>query len=212
MTTRLLLSVTTAVMVLFCVTGNAHAQSSVISHFNQSLEYEGHGKMADALSEMETAAAAPEAKDDYLVTVRLGWLNFLNRNYEASVKYYQEASGLAKQRSIEALLGLTLPLAAKQDWTAVESAYLKILAIDPGNYTANLKLGQIYLSRADYADAKKYVGKALENFPGEYEANLSFGWTAFYLGQKDQARTCFEHALMLSPLDSSATNGLEHLK
>jgi tetratricopeptide (TPR) repeat protein len=191
---------------------SAQENSGVIAHFNKSLSYESQGKLTEALSEMEAAAALPEAKDDYLVTVRLGWVNYLNHNYDASKQYYRDAFRTSKQKSVEALLGLTLPLAATQDWTEVEATYLKALAVDPSNYTANVKLGEIYLSRGDYADAEKYTGRALDLFPGEYEANLYFGWSAYWSGSKGRARIAFEHALMLSPGDTSATNGLGQSK
>ena len=172
-------------------------------------QVEGRGKYSDALKEME--AISPEAKNDYAVMLRFGWVEYLNLKYDLSEKYYRQAI-MASPSSVEALLGLTLPLAAKQDWQEVEASYQKILGMDPANYTAHLRLGQIYLNRGDYAIAATHLSTALEAYPASYEAVLYSAWNDASLGKKDEARKLFEHALMLSPGDTSATRGLSSLK
>jgi tetratricopeptide (TPR) repeat protein len=94
----------------------------------------------------------------------------------------------------------------------VVSVYLKILRQDPAHYTANLRLGQIYLNRGDFTSAETYLGKVLDRYPGDYEANLLSGWNDYFLGRKADARTAFEHALMASPGDTSAMRGYSMVK
>jgi tetratricopeptide (TPR) repeat protein len=198
-------------LALTLAAGRLHAQSGAaaqtIVQFNQSLTAEAEDRYADALKDLESLPS--EAKSDYLVSLRLGWLCYLNQDYDRAVSYYQQASQSARGRSIEALLGLTLPLAAKSDWTRVEESYRRVLSMDPHNYTANLRLGQIELNRGDFSQAELYLKTALENYPGEYEANLSSAWNNYYLGHAADARVLFERALMLSPGDTSATRGLQ---
>lgn len=184
--------------------------SSVIAHFNASLTFEGQSKYADALKEME--AIPTDSKKDYLILLRLGWLEYLNQKYDLSEKYYRQAFGASTEKSVEALLGLTLPLAARQDWTEVETTYEKILSKDPSNYTAHLRLGQMYMNRGDYPSAVIHLSNVLEHYPAAYEAVLSSAWNNFSLGKKDEARRLFERALMLSPNDTSAQRGLSSLK
>jgi tetratricopeptide (TPR) repeat protein len=191
-----------------------HAQNGksggTVSHFNASLAFEKQGKYADALKEME--AIASEGKDNYAVNVRLGWLYYENRQYDSSENYYRQAITLSGQKSVEAMLGMTLPLAAKQDWKEVESTYRKLLAVDPQNYTANLRLGQIYLNQGDYARAATNLGSVLDHYPADYEAVLSSAWNDYSLGKTADARKLFERTLMLSPGDTSAQRGLSYLK
>ena len=190
-----------------------HAQDSktnaAITHFNASLTHEAKDEYVDALKEMEAIPA--DAKNDYAVLLRLGWVEYLNRKYDLSEKYYRQAV-MASYTSIEALLGLTLPLAAKQDWAEVETCYQKVLSIDPENYTAQLRLGQIYLNRGDYSGAAGHLASVLEHYPANYEAVLSSAWNDYGLGRKDEARKLFERALMLSPGDTSAQRGLSSVK
>jgi hypothetical protein len=48
-------------------------------------------------------------------------------------------------------------------------------------------------------------------YPAEYEPNLSLGWTYYYLGNKSRAKELLTNALMLSPNDKLAKEGLELL-
>jgi tetratricopeptide (TPR) repeat protein len=184
--------------------------SAVISHFNSSIAAEEKSNYADALTEME--AVSEEGKDDYAVNLRLGWLYYQTKNYGQSEKYYRQALALSGQKSVEALLGLSLPLAAKPDWKGVENVYERVLAMDPANYTANLHLGQILMNRGDFARAESLLGTALEHYPATYEVVLSSAWNSYSLGRMRDARLLFERTLMLSPGDTSAQRGLSYLK
>ncbi len=79
--------------------------------------------------------------DEYTINLRLGWLHYLNKDYDSSIKYYESALRISYNKSIEAMLGVTLPLAARDDWDKVKDYYNMILDSDENNYTANLRLG-----------------------------------------------------------------------
>ena len=74
-------------------TGYLYAQatssSNMTAHFNSSLAREANGEIAAAITEMSALYA--EAQDNYLVNLRLGWLEYLNDNYDASAGYYRHA-------------------------------------------------------------------------------------------------------------------------
>ncbi|MBI5471258.1 MAG: tetratricopeptide repeat protein [Ignavibacteriae bacterium] len=184
--------------------------SSILTAFHESLKQEDAKQYPKAIQSLE--AGYKQSKDDYLVNLRLGWLHYLAKNYDESKKYYAQAFSLSGSKSVEALLGRTLPLSAVNDWDAVVGAYMSILRLDPMNYSANLRLGQIMLNRGMYAEAKEYLEKAHTAYPGSYEPNLSLGWTHYYLGNKQKATSLLTTALMLSPGDSLATRGLNLLK
>lgn len=180
---------------------------NIVPAFASSIDAEKRGDYAEAIRLL--AVIYPEHRGDYLMNLRLGWLHYLSRKHEESGKYYTMAIDISSRKSIEAFLGLTLPMAALERWDAVESAYRSILALDGNNYTANLRLGQIYLNRGQYAKAKPLLDKAQTLYPGEYEANLSLGWTHYYMGDRPNARRLLTTALMLAPGDSLALKGLD---
>jgi len=178
--------------------------------FHESMKFESSQNYQKSIQALQTIYN--DHKEDYLVNLRLGWLNYLTGNYEESKRFYSTAYALSNSKSIDALLGQTLPLSALSDWNAVAATYNTILKADPMNYTANLRLGQIMLNRASYAEAKQYLERVHGQYPGSYEPNLSLGWTYYYLGERKKATSLLTAALMLSPGDTLATKGLNLLK
>ena len=178
--------------------------------FHQSLKHETAGDYQKAVADL--LPIYKQQNDDYLLHLRLGWLQYQNKNYKESKKYYSQAVQLTNSKSIEALLGSTLPLAALNEWNAVEEAYQSILKLDPMHYTANLRLGQILLNKGLYADAKAFLEKLHTYYPAAYEPNLSLGWTYYYLGERKKAGDLLTTALLLSPGDTLAIKGLSLVK
>ena len=181
-----------------------------ISAFNASINEATKGNYQKAIDVLLNIYKNNE--NDYLINLRLGYLYYLQKRYDKSIEYYKKAIQLTNEKSIEPFLGLTLPLASQEKWSEVEKAYQKILSIDPNNYTANLRLGQIYFNRKDYSKAENYLKKVYNFYPSDYEANLYLGWTYFYLNKKSDAKFHFVNTLMVSENDKSALEGMKLVK
>jgi tetratricopeptide (TPR) repeat protein len=200
-----------AIIVALLVTDVLSQKTSTkVSAFHESLKQEEAKEYRKSIQTIE--AVYNENKNDYLTNLRLGWLHYVVKEYEKSKKYYAQAFTLSGNKSVEALLGRTLPLSALNDWDEVGAMYTSTLKLDPMNYTANLRLGQILLNRGTYDEAKEHLEKAWSTYPGSYEPNLSLGWTHYYLGDKQKATSLLTTALMLSPGDTLAIKGLNLLK
>ncbi len=182
-------------------------QDNRITAFNNSISYAEKNNLDKAITELTNIYS--QYAGDYLINLRLGYLYYLTKKYDESIKYYTKAIEVRDGNTIEAYLGLTLPFAGKEKWEEVVKIYHKILALDENNYTANLRLGQIFLNRKDYTNADKYLARVFKAYPSDYEANLSYGWNLFYLGRKSEAKERFVYVLMLSKNDASATEGLK---
>jgi tetratricopeptide (TPR) repeat protein len=180
-----------------------------VEAFHKSLQHENTKEYQKAIQVL--MPVVKEQKDDYLLNLRLGWLHYLAGNFTESKQYYGKAVA-ANSKSVEALLGRTLPLASLNEWSAVEEDYRTILKIDPMEYTANLRFGQILLNMGAYAEAKPYLERALALYPSYYEPNLSLGWTCYYLGDRKRAGMLLTTALMLRPGDTLAIKGLDLLR
>ncbi|HKI77525.1 MAG TPA: tetratricopeptide repeat protein [Ignavibacteriaceae bacterium] len=197
------------ILVFSLFLGKGYGQSSdKIKAFNQSIKYESNNDYKSALDVLKKVTSE---NNSYLFNMRLGWLYYLNEDYKNSKKYYGSALTQSKN-SIEAMLGLTLPLASLEEWDEVQNIYVSILKIDANNYYANLRLGQIFLNKGEYSTAKKYLEKMYLYYPSEYEVNLSLGWTYYYLGEKQKAKQLFSTVLMMSENDESASTGLKQLE
>ncbi len=177
--------------------------------FTNSIQDESLENYEKAIEGLTSVYA--ELKTDYLTNLRLGWLYYSTKDYETSVKYYREAVRISG-RSTEALLGLTYPYSGLEMWEEIKVIYEEILEKDKYNYTANLRLGQIFLNTTNYSNAKVYLEKNINNYPSDYETNLYLGWTYYYLGNKSKARELFVNALISKPNDASALEGLKYTK
>lgn len=199
--------VAAAVIIYFGTQALTAPQDEKIGAFSASITDEANGNYTEAVNKLMKIYDAN--KNNYLINMRLGWLHYLKESYDISKKYYKNAISLTQEKSIEPYLGLTLPLAALKEWSEVKNTYEKILLLDPNNYTANLRLGQIYLNNKDYRNAKLCLEKAYLNYKAEFEVNHSLGWTYFYLGDKKKANELFTNALMLNSKDALASQGYE---
>jgi tetratricopeptide (TPR) repeat protein len=201
---------TTTIIMLFFVTQLLSQQKdSRISAFNSSVKYELKGDYKNALSELQKIYS--DNKKNYLINLRLGWLYYSSKEYNKSFEFYSAASKLNPE-SVEAKIGLTYPLSSLGKWNDIEEIYKNILKVENSNYTANLRLGQIYLERFDYPTARKYLEKVQTLYPGEFEPNLSLGYTYYYLGNTQKAKELFTYALMLDENNALASAGLKLVK
>ncbi len=197
------------VLLFFVVKLNSKTADEKVKSFNESIKHETNGNLDKAIESLKSIYSAN--KDNYLINIRLGWLYYQKKDYSKSKEYYSQAVNL-NPKSIEAKLGLTLPLSANNEWEKIKELYLDILKINAMDYTANLRLGQIYLQNSDYNNAKKHLEIAYNSYPSYYEPNLSLGWTYYYLGSKDKAKILLTQALMLNEGDQLAEEGLKLLR
>ncbi len=197
------------ILSIFVIELFSQKEDDKVKAFNESITLATEGNYDKAISALTKIYESN--KEDFLINMRLGYLNYYKGSYSESKQYYQKAVSL-KKNSIDAMLGLTLPLAALKEWEEVNKLYLSILKLDENNYTANLRLGQNYLITGNYTQAKKHLEKVYGLYPSEYEANLSLGWTYYYLGNTTKAKELFVNTLMLSPNDSLAIQGLQLIR
>ena len=197
------------ILLFFAVKLNSTTPDEKVKPFNESIRHEKNGSLDKAIESLKSIYSSN--KNNYLLNIRLGWLYYQKKEYSKSMEYYSEAIKI-NPKSIETKLGLTLPLSAKNEWDKVKEQYLDILEIDNMDYTANLRLGQIYLQNSDYNNAKKHLEIAYNSFPSYYEPNLSLGWTYYYLGNKDKAKMLLTQALMLNEGDALAKEGLNLIR
>ncbi len=182
----------------------AQNPTSLQSTFYKSYDLEKASNYSAAIAELKKVYRI----DDYFVNIRLGWLNYLAKNNQESLKYYQNAIKL-KPMAVEAKFGCVKPMSALEMWDAVRDQYLAILRIDPGNTRASYWLGVIYYNRKDYSKSEKLFEKVITMYPLDYDSVIMLAWTRLKLGKRAEAKTLFSHALTLTPNDKDALSGLK---
>lgn len=175
--------------------------------FVKSYEAEKSGNYVAAINAMKSIYKA----DDYFINIRLGWLNYLAKQYTESIKYYEKSISL-KPYAIEARFGCVKPLSAIENWDKVKANYLEILKVDPQNTLASYWLGVIYYNRKDFVNATKLFEKVVNLYPLDYDSVIMLAWSKLNTGKSADAKVLFNHALLLRPNDSSALSGLKMIK
>jgi tetratricopeptide (TPR) repeat protein len=179
---------------------NAEAIKNVFSKSYTLENSKQYQKAADEIT------AVYDSKS-YEMNLRLGWLLYEVGRYNDAIVYYQKATALHAY-SIEAKLGLVYPLSAQNKWDEVLNQYRLILAIDAKNTLVNYRTGLIYYNRKNYASAQKHFDTVLQMYPFDYDCLLMSAWNNYSLGDKTEAKSLFERALMNTPSSKSAQEGL----
>jgi tetratricopeptide (TPR) repeat protein len=199
----------TLIAAFFVMFGSISAQNTAATQaiFVKSYESEKSGNYTAAITYMKSIYSA----DSYIVNIRLGWLCYLAKQYNESIKYYEKSIAL-KPYAIEARFGCVKPLSALESWDKVKANYVEILKIDPQNTIANYWLGVIYYNRKDFASATKLFEKVVNLYPLDYDSVIMLAWSKLNTGKSTDAKLLFNHALILRPDDSSALSGLKLIR
>ncbi|MCB2201206.1 tetratricopeptide repeat protein [bacterium] len=175
--------------------------------FEETYELEYSGEYSKAIGLLKEVYN----EESYEINLRLGWLTYLSGNFTEAIPYYQKSIQL-KPLSIEARLGLVYPASSLGNWTQVETMYKEILKIDPQNSLVNYRMGLINYGHEDFNAAAQYFQKVINLYPFDYDGTIMMAWTNLKLEKQREARVLFQKALLISPGDESALEGLELLK
>lgn len=202
---RLPLYYTIVLASLMVLTKPLGAQGSAELAFSKSYSFEYDKQYAKAIEAMTALNS-----DAYEVNLRLGWLYYLNKDYPKSETFYKKAIA-SEPSSVEARFGIVLPLAALGNWNAVLAHYLDILKIDPNNSIANYRIGYIYYSRKDYANAMIHISKVIKMYPFDYDSNLLAGKVMMAQAKNAEAKKYLGKAIEYNPQSEEAKALLKKL-
>lgn len=183
------------------------SQSVLQEAFAKSYATEKKGDFAASMEPLKKVYD----ESSYELNLRLGWLNYNAGLFDESVIFYSRAQKL-KPYSEEARFGLILPLSSLGKWDDVIKIYEAILDVNPNNSVALYRLGLVYYGRKDYNMANNQFKKVVDLYPFGYDGLLMLGWTSYFLGNTNQAKVLFNKALLYSPNDKSANEGLGLIK
>lgn len=174
-----------------------------IEAFRESYAFENTGELQKSI---EVLRAIYDEKS-YEMNLRLGWLTYLSGSFIESTSYYNRAINLMPY-AIEPGLGVVYPLSAMGNWDQVIGHYKKILATDPQNSLVNYRLGVIYYNREEYTASHQHLEKVVNLYPFDIDGLVMLAWCKYRLRQFREARILFQRALMHTPGNASALEGL----
>ena len=185
----------------------AQNNDRVIRAFQESYAMESTGEL------QKSAEALRNVYDEksYEINLRLGWITYLAGSFIESMSYYNRAIAIMPY-AVEPRLGIAYPLSAMGNWDQVLEHYRRILEITPNNSVVHYRIGVIYYNREDYITAEQHLEKVVNLYPFDLDGLLMLGWCKYRMKQFREARILFERALMHTPNNASAMEGLRLVK
>lgn len=198
----------TALTLLAGVALSSPAAAAVPDQFQASHVAEAKGDYAGALAQVQAIPA--RGGDAYLVHLRTGWLQYNLGQHTQAVQAYQQALA-AEPNSVEAQLGLTLPLMALRRWADAERTLHQALKAAPGHYTAQSRLAYVRYQAGRFKAAEQAYAAVLKLHPGDTEMRAGLGWSQLKQGRTTEARRAFDFVLRILPKHQSALAGMQAL-
>lgn len=171
----------------------ARAQESV---WQNSYQLESAGKYTEALNAIDSVAA--NGADAELKLLRRGWLYYLPGRFDESIREYRLAIE-RNPKSIDARLGLTLPLLAAKRWREAEQAARAVLEIVPNSYAGQVRLVTAQEGQQDWAGMLKTANSLVTSFPSDATAFVYLARANAWLGKRSDAVAAYQAVLARYP-------------
>ncbi|MCB1279001.1 tetratricopeptide repeat protein [Prosthecobacter sp.] len=182
--------------VCFTTARAADNLTAISEAWQQSLTAESNNDYAGALESMMTFKSA--GGDTYLATVRVGWLSYLNQDYDKAVQFYS-AAARQEPRAITPHLGLTYTFLAQQKPKEALIAARNGLSIDQYNFRLLLIAGELLFNEGDFRKAETYFDRAHHLQPEDPIAMSWLGWSLISQRQIKPAGALFERLMQINP-------------
>ncbi|WP_455220631.1 tetratricopeptide repeat protein [Kaarinaea lacus] len=157
----------------------------------------------EAANNALNSVASKDPKNELLL-LRRGWLEYLAGNHSKSIEYYKKAAN-ANSQSLEAQLGMMLPLMAQQRWREAMLNANKVLEAAPWNYHAHIRLMSCEQALKQWSTLEKHAQQVAARYPTDASVWVFLGRARHHLGNKDSARNAYEKVLQLVPENFEAS-------
>lgn len=138
------------------------------------------------------------SSNNEFVLLRRGWLNYLKGSHSESINNYKKS--LSKNgKSLDARLGIILPLLAQQRWREASLNANKALKVAPWNYYAHIRLMAAEQALKQWKQLQKHAKIAHQHFPSDSTFIVYLARANLKLGNKDEAQAWYKKLLELAP-------------
>lgn len=179
------------------------AHAGIQSDWQQSQDYEKKGDYRKAISVINNYTGTIELGE--LAMMRIAWLYYQNKDYSRSVKYYAKALR-RNPYSMDSRLGLTLVYMAQERWKDVKKETKRIIAADPWNYTAHVRLMIAENIEKDWATLARHARELSKRYPANTDPWLYLGRAESWRYKREKALEAYRRLLALEPANSEAAS------
>jgi len=164
--------------------------------WKNSYQLEATGKYIDAIKAIEQTPTT--SFDAELKFLRQGWLYYLMGSYDESIRDYRLAIERNKN-SVDARLGVTLPLLVLKRWREAEQNARGALSISPNSYTALLRLAIALEGQHDWANLEKTAAIMVAVYPSDATSFVYLARAYAWLNKKNEAVSAYAAVLTRYP-------------
>lgn len=170
----------------------------------RSFNLEAAGKYTEAAQTLEGLLKSDDAE---FAEMRSGWLYYLSTDYSRSVKHYQNALK-HNNESLEARLGMMLPLMAQARWREAAQQGNAVVATSKWNYYAHLRLLICEEALELWPDMIKRGEQIQRRYPADPSLLVYLARAYSNDGQSNKAKIAYEQVLHRMPGHVEATDFL----
>jgi len=190
---------------LLCQASATFAQTANSNLWRNSYSLEASGRYGEAAQAIEPLLR--EAPTHELALMRRAWLNYLQGRHTEALRDYNQAL-FANSSSIEARLGLTLPLLAQKRWSEAASEARKVIAVSAWNYTAHLRLLVAEEGEQRWDAMAQHAAQLVARYPSDATVHVYLARAEAWRGNVTAARTAYAKVLERAPTNTEASQYL----
>jgi tetratricopeptide (TPR) repeat protein len=179
----------------------AQQRPDIAGSYHRSYELERAERFQDAIRAL--APVYDAYPNGYTVNLRMGWLFYLNGNYNNAVAHYEVAT-TAAPAALEPKLGRLLPLLAQERWADAEVVAYQIVSVDHYNYYGNLRLAIALRMQKKLEPAYQIALKMVRAYPTDIYYLVELALVQDARGDAAEARRLFGEILILDPANETA--------
>lgn len=164
--------------------------------WSQSYKLEAQGNYTEAANKI-LPFVNNGIKSEFAM-LRLAWLAYLSKDYNESVKRYQDAIAF-NANSLDARLGLLLPLMAQSRWREATLHAEQVLAVAPWQYYAHVRLMACEAAQQQWEKLQKHAKVVAERYPTDGDSLVFLARAQAKLNNPAAAKNTYKKVLELYP-------------
>jgi tetratricopeptide (TPR) repeat protein len=192
-------------LLLLAITATG-ARAAMEEAWEESYRHEATGQFTLALKALQPVLSKYPRHEFALL--RTGWLNYLLGKHNDAVESYKQALAV-NSKSLDARLGMTLPLLAQQRWREAAYHARQVLEIAPWNYYAHVRLMMCEEAEGQWEALAKHAAEVTVRYPSDATVQVYLARAYARLGKESQARIVFEEVLERFPRHLEAKQYLQ---
>jgi tetratricopeptide (TPR) repeat protein len=193
-------------IVLAVLLSGASLAASANNAWEQSLQAEAKGDYVSAAALIEPLLQTGDQKE--FAALRVGWLNYLQGRYDAATAAYRKAL-LLNPQSVDARLGLTLPLLAQAHWQEAETVLKQLLTASAWDYTAHVRLMVAEEGQQKWEVLARHASDLNRRYPSDATALVYLARAQAWLGRTEKAKNAYQQVLVRIPAHAEASYYLQ---